>query len=156
LDGLLQSESAAQEGQPGELERHPRSMEEKTCPSQENTLSKVHRNRQAVAQNLRVRTRPTRPERDPFPTRQDQKNNPLRVPCSRLVLCEAFLDELRHERGGQRLVRREMDRGTVDIEPLQLSISGLCELGNPCWNSSHRTSNGSLLRRSRLGDDLGI
>jgi hypothetical protein len=105
-------------------------MEEKTCPSQENTLSKVHRNRQAVAQNLRVRTRPTRPERDPFPTRQDQKNNPLdSLFRASLVLGEAFLDELRHERGGQRLVRREMDRGTVDIEPLQLGTSGLASLG---------------------------
>src|SRR5712692_1331269 len=80
LDRLLQSESAAQEGQPGELERDPRSMEEKTCPSQENTLSKVHRDRQAVAQNLRVRTRKKRLEGEPVPARQDEKNNLLRLP----------------------------------------------------------------------------
>src|SRR5712664_3592278 len=74
------------------------SIEEKACPSQENTLSKVHRDRQAVAQNLRVWTRKTCPERDPFPTRQDEKNKPLdSLFRASLVLGDAFLDEFRYE-----------------------------------------------------------
>src|SRR2546428_13631324 len=52
-------------------------MEEKACPSQENTLSEVHRNYEAVAQNLRLRTRKRRPGGEPSPTRQDEKNNLL-------------------------------------------------------------------------------
>src|SRR2546428_12931542 len=52
-------------------------MEEKACPSQENTLSEVHRNYEAVAQNLRLRTRKRRPEGEHSPTRQDEKNNLL-------------------------------------------------------------------------------
>src|SRR2546428_12713396 len=65
-------------GQPGELECYSRGVEEKTCPSPENTLSEVHRNYQAMAQNLRVRTRKTRPEREHIPTWQDKKNKLLK------------------------------------------------------------------------------
>src|SRR5713226_6923102 len=60
LDRLLQQECSAETGEPGELECYPRDMEEEACPGQENPLSKVHRDRQALAQNLRVRTRKTR------------------------------------------------------------------------------------------------
>jgi hypothetical protein len=97
LDRLLQQEQAAEKGQPGELEFYSRDMEEEACPSQENTLSKVHRNRQAVAQNLRVWTRKTRPEREPFPPRPNEKNSLLDLLFRAfLVLGDASLDELRH------------------------------------------------------------
>jgi hypothetical protein len=54
-------------------------MEEEACPSQEDSLSKVYRDRQAVAQNLWLRTRGIRPEREPAPTGQDEKDNLLRL-----------------------------------------------------------------------------
>ncbi len=66
MDRLLQQERSTETGKPGELERHPRDMEEKACPGQENPLSKVHRNREAVAQNLWLRTRKMRVEGEPF------------------------------------------------------------------------------------------
>ena len=77
-------------------------MEKKACSGQENTLSKVHRNRQAVAQNLRVWTGKTRPEREHIATRQDEKNNLLNsLFRTSLVLCNEFLNERRHGRRGE-------------------------------------------------------
>src|SRR5690348_1580401 len=55
-------------------------MEEEARPSQKNTVSKVYRDRQALAQNLRVRTRKTCPEGEHIPTGQNEKNNFLE-PC---------------------------------------------------------------------------
>ena len=49
----------------------------KLVQAQENTLSEVHRNYEAVAQNLRLRTRKRGPEGEHSPTRQDEKNNLL-------------------------------------------------------------------------------
>src|SRR5437870_2651779 len=40
-------------------------------------MSEVHRNYEAVAQNLRLRTRKRGPEGEHSPTRQDEKNNLL-------------------------------------------------------------------------------
>ena len=106
-------------------------MEEETCPGQENPLSKVHRDREAVAQNLRVRTGKACPEGESFAARQDEKNNVLDSPFrSFLILSDTFLDKFPHERGRERLVRREVDRGTADIVPLEFGIPRTCQLRN--------------------------
>ncbi len=43
-----------------------------------------------------------------------------------LVLSNALLDEPCHERGGERLVKCEVDGGTADIVPLELASSRSC------------------------------
>ena len=52
-------------------------MEEEARPSQENPLPKMHRDRQALAENLRVWTREEGPERESIPKGKDKKNNTL-------------------------------------------------------------------------------
>ena len=107
-------------------------MEEEAGPGQKNTLSKMRRNSQAMAQNLRLRTKRVSPEREHSPTGQDEKNNFLDASLFRafFVLGYAFLDELCHDRGGERLVGREVDGGTANIVSLELGISCACEFGN--------------------------
>jgi hypothetical protein len=77
LDRLLQPEPAVEKGQSGKLECDPRDVEEEACPSQENTLSKVHPDCQALAYNLRVWTREAGPEGEHLPKDQNEKNNLL-------------------------------------------------------------------------------
>jgi hypothetical protein len=119
-------------------------MEEEACPGQENPLSKVHRDREALAQNLRVRTRKTGPEREPLPARQDKKNNLLDSPFrSFFVFSDSFLDNLRHKRGRERLVRRKVDRGTTDIVPFEFSGSHARQFGNHA--GAHREEGAMVL-----------
>ena len=107
-------------------------MEEKAGPGQKNTLSKMRRDSQAMAQNLRLRTKRVSPEREHSPTGQDEKNNFLDASRFRafLVLGYAFLDELCHERGREGLVRREVEGGTADIVPFEFACSHARQLGN--------------------------
>ena len=147
LDSLLQQECSTETCEPGELECYPRDMETEACPSQEDTLSKVHRDRQALAQNLRVRTRKTRPEGAPLPARQDKKNNLLASPLrSFFVLSNTLLDKSLHKRGRDRLVRREVDRGTADLVPFEFSGSHARQFGNHA--GAHREERAMLLGRS--------
>lgn len=123
-------------------------MEEKARPSQENTLSEMHRDRQAMAPNLRLRTRKTCPEREPLPARQDEENDlldPLTF-SQVLVLSNTLLNELRYEPGGERLVRREVDRGTADLVSFEFSGSHSCQFGNHA--GAHREERAVLLGRS--------
>ncbi len=77
LDRLLQQKQAAEEGQPRELERDERGVEEEARPSQENTMSKVRPDCEAMAQNLRLRTEKVRLAEERITVRQDKKNNAL-------------------------------------------------------------------------------
>ena len=56
---------------------HSRGVEGEACPSQENTLSEARRNYQAMAQNLRLRTKRIRPEGEHIAARSHEKNNIL-------------------------------------------------------------------------------
>ena len=52
-------------------------MEEEACPGQENPLPEVHRNCQALAQDLRVWTGEAGPEGESIPKGQNEKNDTL-------------------------------------------------------------------------------
>ena len=52
-------------------------MEEEACPSQESTLSKVRPDRQAMAQNLRLRAEKVRLAEERVRECQSKKNNTL-------------------------------------------------------------------------------
>src|SRR5260370_39793202 len=122
-------------------------MEEKACPGQENPLPKVHRDRQALAQNLWLRTRKTSVEGEPLPAREDKKNNLLASPLrSFLVLGDTLLDKFRYERGRERLVRREVDRSTADIVPLEFCGSHTREFENHA--RAHREERAMVLGRA--------
>src|SRR5712664_3371817 len=155
LDRLLQQECSTETCEPGELERHPRDMEEEACPGQQNPLSKVQRDRQALAQNLWLRTRKTSVEGEPLPARQDKKDNLLDSPFhSFFVLSNSFLDNLRHERGRERLVRREVDRGTADIVPFEFSGSHARQFGNHA--GAHREERAMLLGRAEADQRVSV
>src|SRR5204862_3762864 len=84
----------------------------------------MRRDSQAMAQNLRLRTKRVSPEREHSPTGQDEKNNFLDASLFRafFVLGYAFLDELCHDRGGERLVGCVVDGGTANIIFFELGI----------------------------------
>src|SRR5207249_10721510 len=107
---------------------------EEDSPDQKNTQSRMRRNSQAMAQNLRLRTKRVSPEREHSPTGQDEKNNFLDASLFRafFVLGYAFLDELCHDRGGERLVGREVDGGTANIVSFELGIFFALGFWNHC------------------------